>query len=143
MDVGDYVFGKALGPLQFCLIGKWKTKPNPYPETKVMEVWFREAWRLNGEVLLAALNKDLFLLEFDSPEKAKWVLESGRRSFKGGAFPSFESCWEKGLSLVPAESLAMGGSGQGNGDEGFSDGRSLALVEAGSMRPEVADPKAL
>ena len=24
------------------------------------------------------------MLEFDSPEKAKWVLESGRRSFKGG-----------------------------------------------------------
>ena len=84
MDVGDCGFGKALGPLQFCLIGKWKTKPNPYPEAKVMEVWFREAWRINGEVLLAAFNEDLFLLEFDSPEKAKWVLESGRRSFKGG-----------------------------------------------------------
>ena len=85
MDVGDCVFGKALGSLQFCLIGKWKTKPNPYLAAKVMEVWFREAWRINGEVLLAALNEDLFLLEFDSPEKAKWVLESGRRSFKGGA----------------------------------------------------------
>ena len=84
MDVGDCVFGKELGPLQFCLVGKWKTKPNPYPVAKVMEVWFRDAWRLNEEVLLAALNKDLFLLEFDSPEKAKWVLESGRRSFKGG-----------------------------------------------------------
>ena len=44
---------------------------------------------------------------------------------------------------MPVEIPAMGGSGQGNGDEGFSDGRSLALVEAGSMRPEVADPKAL
>ena len=43
MDVGDYDFGKALGPLQFCLIGKWKTKPNLYPAAKVMEVWFREA----------------------------------------------------------------------------------------------------
>ena len=85
MDVGDCGFGKALGPLQFCLIGKWKTKPNPYPAAKVMEDWFREAWRINGEVLLAALNEDLFLMEFDSPEKAKWVLESGRRSFKGGA----------------------------------------------------------
>ena len=37
---------------------------------------------------------------------------------------------------------AMGGSGQGNGDEGFSDGSSMALVEAVSMRPEVVDPKA-
>ena len=84
MDVGDCVIGRELGPLQFCLVGKWKTKPNPYPAAKVMEVWFRDAWRLNEEVLLAALNEDLFLLEFDSPEKAKRVLESGRRSFKGG-----------------------------------------------------------
>ena len=84
MDVGDFVFGKGLGPLQFCLIGKWKTKPNPYPTAKVMEVWFREAWRINGEVRIAALNEDLFLLEFDVPEKAKWVLVSGIRSFKGG-----------------------------------------------------------
>ena len=60
-----------------------------------------------------------------------------------GGTSSFESCWEKGLSLVPAESPAMGGSGQGNGDEGFLDGSSLALVEAVSMSPEVVDPKAL
>ena len=33
---------------------------------------------------LATLNEDLLFLEFDSPEEAKWVLESGRRSFKGG-----------------------------------------------------------
>ena len=84
MDVGDFAYGKGLGPLQFCLIGKWKTKPNPYPAAKVMEVWFREAWRINGEVRIAALNEDLFLLEFDEPEKAKWVLVLGRRSFKGG-----------------------------------------------------------
>ena len=84
MDVGDFVLGKGLGSLQFCLIGKWKTKPNPYPTTKVMEVWFREAWRIAGEVRIAALNEDLFLLEFDEPEKAKWVLDSGSKSFKGG-----------------------------------------------------------
>ena len=33
---------------------------------------------------LATLNEDLLFLEFNSPEEAKWVLESGRRSFKGG-----------------------------------------------------------
>ena len=84
VDVEDCVYGKALGPLQFCLIGKWKTKPEPYPAAKEVEVWFRDAWRLNEDVMLAVLNEDLLLLEFDSPEKAKWVLESGRRSFKGG-----------------------------------------------------------
>ena len=56
---------------------------------------------------------------------------------------SFESSWEKEMSLVPAESPAMGGSGQGNGGEGFSVGSSLAMLEAISMSPEVVDPKAL
>ena len=84
VDVGDCIYGKTLGPLQFCLIGKWKTKPEPYPTAKEVEAWFRDAWRLNEEVMLAVLNEDILFLKFDSPEKAKWVLESGRRSFKGG-----------------------------------------------------------
>ena len=84
VDVGDCVYGKELGSLQFCLIGGWKTKPEYYPMSEELEVWFREAWRLNKEVKLAVLNEDLLILEFNSPEKAKWVLESGRRSFKGG-----------------------------------------------------------
>ena len=35
----------------------------------------------------------------------------------------------------------MGGSGHRNGDEGFSDGCYVALVEATSTRTEVMDPK--
>ena len=84
VDVGDCVYGRELGSLQCCLIGKWKIKPDPYPAAKEMEAWFMDAWRLNVGVKLAVLNEDLLTLEFDSPEKAKWVLESGRRSFKGG-----------------------------------------------------------
>ena len=70
--------------LQFCLIGRWKIQPVPYPMPEELETWFRDAWRLNEEVMLTVLNEDLMLLEFNSPEKAKWVLESGRRSFNGG-----------------------------------------------------------
>ena len=33
---------------------------------------------------VATLNEDLLFLGFESPEEAKWVLESGRRNFKGG-----------------------------------------------------------
>ena len=40
------------------------------------------AWRLKANVLFAFLNQDLILLEFDSSDEAKWVLENGR-SFKG------------------------------------------------------------
>ena len=77
-----------------------------------------------------------------------WICARGpllqtKESWHGwGGTPRFESCWEKGLSLVAVESPAMGGSGHGNGDEGFSDGSSVALVEAVSTRTEVVDPKA-
>ena len=33
--------------------------------------------------MISYLNEDLMFLEFESPEEEKWVLESGRRSFKG------------------------------------------------------------
>ena len=84
VDVGDCVHGKELGSLQSCLIGKWKKKPDPYPAAEVLEAWFKDAWRLNEVVTVSVLNADLLMVEFDSPEKAKWVLESGRRSFSGG-----------------------------------------------------------
>ena len=95
VDVGDCLWEgvrvpavlfdrKVLGSLQYCLMGKWKPKPKPVPAAKEVEAWVRDAWRLNEDVMLAVLNEDLLFLEFDSPEKAKWVLESGRRSFKGG-----------------------------------------------------------
>ena len=84
VDVGDCIHGKALGSLQSCLIGRWEIQPASYSGIEELETWFRDAWRLNKEVMLTVLNEDLMLLEFNSPERAKWVLESGRRSFKGG-----------------------------------------------------------
>ena len=56
---------------------------------------------------------------------------------------SFESSWEKEMSLVNDESPTTGGPGQGNGGEGFLVDSSLALLEAFSTSPEVVDPKAL
>ena len=84
VDVGDCGYGKEAGSLQFCMIGRWKKNPEFYPTVKELEVWFREAWRLNEGVKLAVLNEELLLLELKSPEKAKRVFESGRRSFNGG-----------------------------------------------------------
>ena len=84
VDVGDCSNGQVLGPLQFCLIGRWKIKPAPYPRSEELETWFRAVWRLNEKVRIMGLNEDLLFLEFNSPEQAKRVLESGRKSFKGG-----------------------------------------------------------
>ena len=82
VDVGDCGSGKALGLLQWCLIGKWKTKAEPIPEEKMVETWVREVWRLNEGLRVATLNEDLLFLEFESLEEVKRVLESGRRNFK-------------------------------------------------------------
>ena len=87
MDVGDCGSGKALGPLQWCLIGKWKTRAEPIfffliskraepiPEEKMVEIWGREVWRLNEGLRVATLNEELLFLEFKSPEEEKRVLE--------------------------------------------------------------------
>ena len=84
VDVGDCGSGKALGLLQWCLIGKWKTRAEPIPGEKMVEIWGREVWRLNEGLRVATLNEELLFLEFKSPEETKRVLESRRRNFKGG-----------------------------------------------------------
>ena len=84
MDAGNCVSGEVLGTLQFCLIRTWKTRPYPLPAAKEVEAWARLAWRLKGSVMIDILNEDLLFLEFDLPEEARHVLDSGRRSFKGG-----------------------------------------------------------
>ena len=35
--------------------------------------------------MVSLLNNDLLFMEFSNPEEAKWVLEAGRRWFKGGS----------------------------------------------------------
>ena len=75
---------------------------------------------------------------------ARGTLLHAKEGWSGrGRTSRFESCWEKGLSLVPMESPATGGSGQGNGGEELSDGSSLTLTEVVPMCPEVVDPKML
>ena len=83
VDAGDCVPQEVFGILKYSLVGKWKTRPEFPPAGKELEAWARVAWRLEGGIMISYLNEDLLFLEFESPEEAKWVLESGRRSFKG------------------------------------------------------------
>ena len=83
VDDGDCVPQEVLGILKYSLVGKWKTRPEYLPTGKELEAWARVAWRLEGGVMIAYLNEDLLFLEVESPEEAKWVLESRRRGFKG------------------------------------------------------------
>ena len=86
VDVGDCIHGKSLGSLQSCLIGRWEIQPASYPGLEELETWFSDAWRLNKDVMLTVLNEDLMLLEFNSPERAKWVLESEEEALKGAGY---------------------------------------------------------
>ena len=83
VDVGDCSSGKALGLLQWCLIGKWETRAEPTPGEKMVEIWGREVWRLNEGLRVATLNEEHLFLEFESLEEANRILVSGRRNFRG------------------------------------------------------------
>ena len=104
----------------------------------------KEKWRLEEEGTRPGVEGSS-----DPQIDPAWICARGpllhaKEGWSGlGGTSSFESCWEKGLWMVPSECPVMGGSGQGNGEEGFSDGSSFALVEVVSKRPEVDDHKAL
>ena len=45
-----------LGSLKFCLVGSWKTQPDPSPSLQKLEAWAKVAWRLKENVLFDFLN---------------------------------------------------------------------------------------
>ena len=85
IDVGESLHREAMGSLRFCLVGSWENMPESYPTMREVEGWARTAWRLEGGLMVAFMNQDLFLMEFDFPEEAKRVLNSGRRWLRGGS----------------------------------------------------------
>ena len=78
-----------------------------------------------------------------------WICARGSlpHTFEGspgsGETPRFESCWEQGLWMVPAECPISGCSGQGNAAERYSDGSSYALQEMVPKSPKAEDHKEL
>ena len=64
--------------------GTWVNTLDLYPMALELEGWAKTTWRLKRSLMVAFLNQDLLFLEFEFPEEAKWVLEAGRRWFKGG-----------------------------------------------------------
>ena len=102
----------------------------------------REEWRMKVGGLRSGEGGSCEALVDPAWICARGPLLQTKESWPGwGGISRFEVCWEKGLSLVAVESPAMDASGHGKGDEGFSDGSSVALVEAVSLRTELVDPK--
>ena len=102
----------------------------------------REEWRMKAGGLRTGEGGSCEALVDPAWICARGPLLQTKESWPGwGGISRFEVCWEKGLSLVAVESPAMDASGHGKGDEGFSNGSSVALVEAVSLRTELVDPK--
>ena len=102
----------------------------------------REGWRMKTRHSRSGAEGSREVMEDPAWICARGPLLHTKESWPGqGETPSFEICWESGMSLVAVESPAMGGSGHGHGDEGFSNGCYAALVEAASTRTEGMDPK--
>lgn len=68
MDVSDLLPNASLEVMKNCLVGTWKTIPNPAPTSEELE---------------ETLSEDLFLLKFAVHDDAKRVLEEGKRTFRG------------------------------------------------------------
>ena len=84
VDTGEFHMMRSMGTLKNCLVGVWKERPGIAPSLKEVESWAKVVWRLNGGLTVAYLNNDLMSFEFEEATDATYVLEEGRRSFRGG-----------------------------------------------------------
>ena len=83
LDVGDCGPKDNMGMLKHNLVGSWKIPLDPFPSASEMEAWAKKVWRLKVDLMVTFLNEDLFFLEFFDPMEARWVLDAGRRRFRG------------------------------------------------------------
>ena len=65
-------------------MGSWKERPDALPLVKEVESWAKAVWRLKGGLMVAFLNNDLLIFEFEDAEEANYALEGGCRTFWGG-----------------------------------------------------------
>lgn len=110
-DVSNYNPKGLLGTLKFCLVGSWKTIPDPYSAMEDVKEWAKVTRRLKGIVLVALLNGELFFFEFESTVEAKKVCKK-KRSGNGGwvgwrGFHCVSGCEKSfsGLGIVVEELL--------------------------------------
>ena len=84
VDTGESHLRSSLGTLKNCLVGSWKERPDALSSVKEVESWAKAVWRLKGGLMVAFLNNDLLIFEFEDAEEANYALEEGRRTFRGG-----------------------------------------------------------
>ena len=84
VDTGESHLRSSLGTLRNCLVGSWKEHLDALPSVKKVESWAKAMWRLKGGLMVAFLNNDLLIFEFEDAAEANYELEGGCRTFRGG-----------------------------------------------------------
>ena len=84
VDIGESHLRSSLGTLKNCLVGSWKEHLDALPSVKKVESWAKAVWRLKGGLMVAFLNNDLLIFEFEDAAEANYEFEGGCRTFRGG-----------------------------------------------------------
>ena len=82
MVIGESHLRSSLGSLKNCLVGSWKESPDALPLVKEVESWAKAVWRLKEGLMVAFLNNDLFIFEFEDAKEENYELEGGRQTFQ-------------------------------------------------------------
>ena len=101
MDAGDPDPSYSWGTLKNCLVD---SSPNSIPSTRELESWARTVWKLKRGIMVAFLNMDRMLFEFDFWEESNRVLERGSNLFRGGVL-GLER-WSPNSGYVKRKNLA-------------------------------------
>ncbi|RVW97047.1 hypothetical protein CK203_032410 [Vitis vinifera] len=72
-----------LQKLEHCVVASWKASTRGEEDLESLGKLWAKSWGLRGNLGLAKLEKDRFLLEFEDLEEARRVVSSGNRSMGG------------------------------------------------------------
>ena len=81
MDTGESHLRSIVGTLKNCLVGRWKERADALPSVKEVELWAKLVWRLKGGLMVALLNNDFLIFEFEDVEEANYALEGAVKRF--------------------------------------------------------------
>ena len=81
VDIGESHLRSSMGTLKNCLVGRWEESLDDLPSVKEVESWAKAVWRLKGRLMVAFLNNELLIFEFEDDVEANFASEGGRQTF--------------------------------------------------------------
>ena len=84
LDTSESCSKGILGLLKYGVVGSWKILPGTAQSLVEVEAWAKRVWKLEGRIAINPLNQNLFFMGFELSEEARWVMENGCRTCRGG-----------------------------------------------------------